>query len=879
MAWSAVVDRSAGELSTDAEAIVERHRSLDDVPVTTSLGPGGSVALVGQHSLSVARSLLVQLAALTGPADWRLVVVADDPAQWDWAAWLPHASSGHGSDVGPLIAAVEDGGRLADVLAGLDDSDGRHVVVVTDRPELLSNRTGALRRYLATAPSVAVIAVVQPGGVVPPLCRSELRIGSLCVARWFPDVATVTVSSRVHAAGVSADIAGDAARRMAQVHDPENPAEADGACPTSVALSRVLARRGLTALDDSIAVAAAWRVGDGERRSAKHPRAVLGMTADGVVEIDLVRDGPHALIAGTTGSGKSELLRTLVASLAAGASPDDLTFVLIDYKGGSTFDACADLPHTVGVVTDLDDRLAERALVSLEAEIRRSELLLRSVGADELDAYRAAADADVDPLPRLVVVIDEFAAMAADLPGFLPALVGIAQRGRSLGIHLVLATQRPAGVVSDEIRANTNLRIALRLQDRADAIDIVGVADPASFPRGIPGRAMLRLGAGETVVFQTAHSSGVHRNQGGALCVMHGLADDRPAGGGRRRPGAPEQALVTELATLTRSIRAAASLSDVRPPFRPWLEPLPKVLPAGAVDGDAVGLVDVPNDQRQVPLRWDRSPGNLVLIGSLGSGTTTAVRTLIAAAGPVTHCYVIDARGDGLLDAVAELPNCGAVVGLHDAERRVRLVRFLADELARRQAQPAAPRQPIILAIDGLGALLACLAGPTDLDDHARLLRVLTDGAAAGIHTVATIERPGGVAHAALAAFTQRWLFHVDDPIECVTLGVRAAAVPAPIAGRILLTDRRCDAQLAVLPLPSPQTSTATAPPASPVTIGVLGDDIDGRTLPASDHRDGTTGDSHRRRVRHPRRRSAWRCRTANTPSSSGRPAVVAARR
>ena len=106
------------------------------------------------------------------------------------------------------------------------------------------------------------------------------------------------------------------------------------------------------------------------------------------------------------------------------------------------------------------------------------------------------------------MVIDEFATLAADLPDFLPSLVGVAQRGRSLGIHLVLATQRPAGVVSDEIRANTNLRIALRLQDRADAVDIVGSAEPASFPRGVPGRAMLRLGAGETVVFQTAHSAG-----------------------------------------------------------------------------------------------------------------------------------------------------------------------------------------------------------------------------------------------------------------------------------------------------------------------------------------------------------------------------------
>ena len=141
--------------------------------------------------------------------------------------------------------------------------------------------------------------------------------------------------------------------------------------------------------------------------------------------------------------------------------------------------------------------------------------------------------------------------MAADLPGFLPSLVGVAQRGRSLGIHLVLATQRPAGVVSDEIRANTNLRIALRLQDRADAVDIVGVADPASFPRGVPGRAMLRLGAGETVVFQTAHSSGAHRPPGDGGC-----ASVAPAG--------PDTATRQRLRAGDRARRADARRSALR---------------------------------------------------------------------------------------------------------------------------------------------------------------------------------------------------------------------------------------------------------------------------------------------------------------------------
>ena len=318
--------------------------------------------------------------------------------------------------------------------------------------------------------------------------------------------------------------------------------------------------------------------------------------------------------------------------MAVRCSPDDLTFVLVDYKGGSTFDACADLPHTVGVVTDLDDRLAERALVSLEAELRRRERLLRAAAVDDLDAYRAAPR-EV-PLPRLVVVIDEFATMAAELPGFLSSLVGVAQRGRSLGIHLVLATQRPAGAVSDDIRANTNLRVALRLQDRAEAVDIVGSGDPAAFPRGTPGRAMLRLGAGETVVFQAAHGSRAHRSiESGGLRV-HGTATSVDT-------GAPTA--TTELAVLARTIRGAAALCDCRAPYRPWLEPLPEQLPAAvvpALGAGAVGLVDDPATQRQHALRWVRDDGNLALIGSLGSGTTTALRTIVVAAGPATDCYV-----------------------------------------------------------------------------------------------------------------------------------------------------------------------------------------------------------------------------------------------
>ena len=187
-------------------------------------------------------------------------------------------------------------------------------------------------------------------------------------------------------------------------------------------------------------IASRWR--DGGRSTL----AVIGESYDGPFAIDISKDGPHALIAGTTGSGKSELLQTIVASLAVANRPDEMTFVLIDYKGGSAFAECALLPHTVGMVTDLDPHQVERALVSLSAELTRRERILAAAGAKDIEAYQLLVDGRRAPsLPRLVIVVDEFAAMSRDLPDFVTGLVNIAQRGRSLGLHLMLATQRPSG--------------------------------------------------------------------------------------------------------------------------------------------------------------------------------------------------------------------------------------------------------------------------------------------------------------------------------------------------------------------------------------------------------------------------------------------------
>ncbi|RII87063.1 cell division protein FtsK, partial [Clavibacter michiganensis] len=227
--------------------------------------------------------------------------------------------------------------------------------------------------------------------------------------------------------------------------------------------------------------------------------AVVGVGHDGPVAVDLVADGPHAVVAGTTGSGKSELLVTWMAALAAAHPPEEVTVLLVDFKGGAAFDPLLVLPHAVGLVTDLDGQGARRALESLRAEVRHRERVLRDAGARDVDDPAAAG-----VLPRLVIVVDELAALLADQDGLHEVVADIAARGRSLGMHLVLCTQRPAGVVRDAVLANCDLRLSLRVNNEADSRALLGTVEAAGLADAPVGRCLVGVHGAPARPFQVA---------------------------------------------------------------------------------------------------------------------------------------------------------------------------------------------------------------------------------------------------------------------------------------------------------------------------------------------------------------------------------------
>ena len=825
VAWTGARSLAPGDGADEELArLVAGHAELPDVPVMVQLEPGTVVGIVGARpaARALARSMLLQLVVHEGPADRRVAVVTDDAVgPWRWVTWLPHAG-GPGSAHGAVAAGAAAADRLLDAMTAPIDG-GPGLVLVVDGAALAAARTSAARAVLAGRRGSAVALVVADQvDELPAACTHVVRLGVDGTAV----LHTVAPSVRqpFRPAGAGEVTAAVVARALARFEDPERVDA--GALPAVVALRDLLGPEAT----DGARLAASWTA----LGSDPAPRAPIGVAVDGVVELDLERDGPHALVAGTTGAGKSELLRSWVVGLAVRCPPHDLTFLLIDYKGGAAFDACASLPHVVGVVTDLDDALAERALRSLDAEVRRRERSLREAGAADLRAYRAGAGGapGAEPLPRLVVVVDEFATLAAELPGFVSALVGVAQRGRSLGVHLVLATQRPAGAVTDDIRANTNLRVALRMQDAASSLDLVADRVAATFDRSRPGRVALRLGPGELLVAQTAHCTGPSAAGPRAVTVV---ARDAP------RPAVSPAGDATALDLLVATVQDAHRRLGGGAPRRPWLDPLPDALALDALPLGTVGWVDDPDHQRRVLLPGVAGSGNLVVLGA-GAATLSlllAVAVDAVRSAPPTgrHVYVIATHDAARWADAARLPAVGAVVAVHERDRIERLAVVLHDELQERRRRPDAARPELVLIVDGLASLRDALEDVAGADVWASFESVLGDGGAAGIHGVVAVDRVGALPGALAPAFPRRWVTAGAEGHDAVLWGVaHPRGAGAPVAGRIVVAGEQLVAQVAAVGDSDLAALVAVdrAGVERPLAIDALAAHVDARLLPSA---------------------------------------------
>ncbi|MDF3049185.1 MAG: cell division protein FtsK/SpoIIIE [Pseudonocardia sp.] len=841
---------------------LRRHAAVADLPVAVALRGTSTIWLEPEPGggpgppRALARALVAHYALWHSPGDARLVVVAAPgmAAEWEWVKWLPHAGHPQRVDrIGSLRMITGDADDVRDwwaaELAGRPPGSGSavpHLLVVVDGAGGPGSWAAAAG---ATVARVGVPPGRRPGPSVVRLVVGPSRLGRADRAGVVhplggPDALTVAEAVAL-------------ARRLARYRPIGVEAVGCGASPALAGLPALLglpdARPGLQAI----------RTLRARRGDADLLRVPIGVDETGApVSLDLKESarggsGPHGLCVGATGSGKSELLRTLVVALAATHTSAELNLVLVDFKGGATFLGLAGLPHVSAVITDLADELAlvDRMADALEGEITRRQELLRAAGnlagiaeytaacraentaacrAENTAACRAENTAarhegrsGLPPLPALLVVVDEFSELLARRPEHADLMARIGRLGRSLGLHLLLASQRLDEGRLRGLESHLSYRIALRTFSAAESRAVLGVPDAHQLPPA-PGSAFLATGTDELMRFRAAYVSGP---AGGPRApdpvrtrqAYPFRASPLPSEPAEHAAHARNDAVREPGATVLDNM-ITAMIGQGPPAHRVWLPPLaapppldellgePHPLPgrgfAVAAGSDGwpgrlrvpVGLIDRPALQRREPLVLDLAgaEGHVAVVGGPRAGKSSGLQAVVLALA-LTHTpaelgvHVLD-FGGGLMSVLAALPHVGTVADRHQPDLVGRTAAELAGALARRERLfrasrvgsmqefrarrasgefPDEPATDLLLVVDGY----LVLRDEFDAVEN-RLLPLATQGLSYGVHLAVSANRWSELRPALKDLLGSRLELRLGEPGESEIDRRRAAEVP-----------------------------------------------------------------------------------------------------
>jgi S-DNA-T family DNA segregation ATPase FtsK/SpoIIIE len=846
------------DLFEQALRLADEFRFVDDLPIPLPLGEVGAAGVAGPRSLVLenVRAALVQLAALHAPNEVKLVALlpAHELPEWTWLRWLPHVWDDERKRRF-LTASPEDARALLSALfpllqkralaqSGTDQPRLEHpaFVFLFADPSLYAagaetSVIGPLMRLLLTQSKAAnayALFLNDRPEALPAACGAVLDLNASRLRLVGPPTLDLPLAPD----RLSAAEAERFARALAPVRLKALTSAAD--LPASLPLTALLKTPRLEAYP----LQQAWT----QRDTFQRLEVPLGVEAGGgevllnFQDTASGGDGSHAMIGGTTGTGKTRFLQTLILLLAAHHHPHDVNFILIDYKGQDLLKGLEDLPHVVGTLGNLEKAdtqalMIDRLFVCLEAELRRRRVLLagRNINQYQHDHLQGK---DPQPLPHLFVVIDEFAEMLRNSPDkatMTKRLLSIGATGRSLGVHLVLATQDPSGVVTDELRNNINIRICLRMGSRQASMDILRLPDAyENISSSQVGRAYLQVGNNDRfVLFQVAWGGDSY--QPGQSSAASGLIARVELDGTRtplRRflPIAPGAAAETQLTALARHLQqTAADLGLTRlpgplsPPLRNeiYLDEIgpatpPSGLPAAWSAAHTpylapiVGQLDDPSAQSQPPLALPLGDaGHLALFGESGSGKTTFLLTLLTSLALTyppdrVQVYLLEPTGRRL-EWLKGFPHVGDHFSGDDLERLKRYFRFLEREL--RQRKEAFARLGITSLRDLHGSPLPAGEGPgvraailTLLEDYAafykltqdrnldlndRLVTLVREGAAYGLHFVLTLTAPSELRVNLANSISLAATLHLANPADySLAVGPTGGLTPAPVPGR-----------------------------------------------------------------------------------------------
>ena len=846
-----------------AQRLVTRMGRVAGQPAVLDLANCGVLSVLGpaEERAALVRSMLSQIAVLHAPDDVCIALERSGPGQWEWVKWLPHAIEAEAlgpAGIATLVSA--DPGGLADFLEGellhrqelaavrrgyLGNDPAppaRLVVVFTGfAPVSEWGRSALLRSLLGSAgPQTGITLVFMAERESDEPGRVDLRLrlagdGSVQIEGQQSLVESAVEQCRADLMDLV--LAELIARQLAPLRLTD---EHDQVLARTISLTEMLLGGDPAAVD----ITAGWAASIGDRLL----RVPIGNDAEGQPVILDIKEsaqrgfGPHGLIVGATGSGKSELLRTLVTGLALTHPPELVSFVLIDFKGGATFAPMTDLPHVAGLITNLADDavMIDRVQAALMGEQQRRQQLLRAAGnLDSIREYQRRQSAGLpgpdgaplQPLPYLMIIVDEFSELLSGRPEFTDLFVQIGRVGRSLGLHLLLATQRLEEGRLRGLDSHLSYRICLRTFSSAESRTVIGTTDAYRLP-SIPGSAYLKVDESIYQRFRVAHVSAPYRSATDSPDedVVGSAVVQFDADRGEAWEEAPAPAASIEATGPTELEAVVGQLKRIgRPAHQVWLPPLPAAIPLDYLTGTPVlrpgrglvgrlwpnqgnltvpiGVLDLPLQQEQRPLQMDFAGphGHLALVGAPQTGRSTALRTLMLA-GMLTHTpeemqFICIDFGGGSLHPYAVAPHVSCVAGRTDLplvrrsfaeiraliqEREVLFRELGVESMADFRARRSAGRLPdelraadVFLLIDNWGGL----RGEFEEAD-AEVAEIAARGLGVGVHVVLAASRWNEMRPALRDSIGTRIELRLNDPTESEVNRRLAARMARAVPGR-----------------------------------------------------------------------------------------------
>ncbi len=825
-------------LVVSAQKLADSFRTVTDVPLCLPLSKEEVSGVAGERSrvLGLTRAMIIQLATYHSPTEVKLAVLypSEEEKDWKWVRWIPHV---WGED-GKMRFVARDRAGAHRIFEGLEDFLTKRerkfkeyyrssrevkyplylVVVIADRS--LVEEEFFVHRLITEGPKYGVFPLFLAERVraLPRECKAWARLGKEEGFLTFTEPRKVSYHFKPDI--VPTKLAGEFARVIAPIQIKSG---ASRKIPRMISLLELFG----TGDVEKLQVASRWHNSAHATKSLAVP---IGAKEGGeplYLDLHERAHGPNGLVAGMVGAGKSELLQTLVASLAINFHPHRVSFVLVDYKGGGMADPFTKLPHTLGVITNLQKgNLAARAITSFKVEMERRQKLFKSAGVNHIDQYqRLYYQGKVEtPMPYLVIIVDEFAEMKTEQPDVAKEFVRVARLGRALGFRLILAMQKPAGIVDGQIEANTRFRLCLKVAQTEDSQAMLKRPD-AAFLIGT-GRAYFQVGANEVFEeFQVAWSGAPYDPTEAAHnpleIVEVSLGGERktlynPASTGKEEDG------VTQLKAVVAHLREVAEAEKIEPLEGLWLPPLPSYIPLEAIrskeegwNGESwnptktwvspvIGVLDDPQSRFQGPLRLNLSKeGHALVFGAPGYGKTVLVETIITSL-VLSHppsdvnFYILD-FGGRLLKIFEPLPHGGGVITPDEKERVSRLWKFLSREMEKRKklfGDAGVTRLKDYREVTGTSSLPAIVViienyanfYKTYEEQQQYVEQIAREGGNLGIHLVITANSSTSVRFSVRSLITMALALSLADVGEYSDIvGRTGGLVPDPIPGRGLV--------------------------------------------------------------------------------------------